>query len=264
MKKQILSILFTLSCLVTFSQIITYTSVRVDDSERDSYLELEEFWSKVHEQTIKDGLAQAWLVWEFIYENEEDSAGKPDFLIMNFHKDSVQREKGFSLNFQDYARKIYPKLSKRNFEKKWNLPRGKRNNYVLQRLDNTYWQGGSLEKGMQVQLNVFEALNDDYESYEMEYFKEWHEKGIVNGTRRWWEFNKILSSNVNVESSSSANGNPTHVTIDMSGRQLSEEEREENQLNWANRSFVDRMMGQNGSASRKMLERYQMKLLMFK
>ena len=259
MKKYILSTLFTLSFLVSFSQIITYSSVRVDDSERDSYIELEEFWSEIHEQAIKDDLAEAWAIWEFVYEDEDDAKGKPDFLIMNFSKDSLQREKMFSNNWKEYARKVHSKLSKKNFEKKWNLPRGKRNNWVLERLDETYWHGGTPTKGMQVQLNIFEALNEDYESYEMEFFKNWHEKGILNGSRKWWEFNKILSSNINTESS--VDGNPTHVTIDMAGRELSEEEGKEF---WGSMTFTDRMMAKSGSESRKMLGRYQMKLLMFK
>ena len=58
----------------------------------------------------------------------------------------------------------------------------KRNNYRLIRLDNTNWIS-TLEKGNEIYLNVFKALNDDYESYEMEYFKKMAEKQIVNGTR---------------------------------------------------------------------------------
>ena len=139
MKKYILSTLFVLSISISFSQLITHTSVRVDDSERESYLELEEFWSKIHEQAIKDEYSDGWMLWEFTYKDAEEAKGKPDFLIMNFHKDSVQRQKGYSIDIKEYARKIHSNLSKRNFEKKWNLPRGERNNYRLIRLDNTNW-----------------------------------------------------------------------------------------------------------------------------
>ena len=106
MKKYILSILFILSISISFSQLITHTSVRVDDSERQSYLELEEFWSKIHEQAIKDEYSDGWMLWEFTYKDAEEAKGKPDFLIMNFHKDSVQRQKGYSIDIKEYARKI--------------------------------------------------------------------------------------------------------------------------------------------------------------
>ena len=93
MKRQILSTLFILTISISFSQLITHTSVRVDDSERESYLELEEFWSKIHEQAIKDEYSDGWMLWEFTYKDDEEAKGKPDFLIMNFHKDSVQWQK---------------------------------------------------------------------------------------------------------------------------------------------------------------------------
>ena len=93
MKKHTLTILFTFYLTFSFAQLITHMSVRVDDKERQGYLELENFWSEIHEQAIKEGLAERWMVWEFTYENEEDSNGKPDFLVMNFYKDSLQKSK---------------------------------------------------------------------------------------------------------------------------------------------------------------------------
>ena len=92
----------------------------------------------------------------------------------------------------------------------------------------------------------------------MEYFKKMAEKQIVNGTRKWWEFNKILSSNINTETS--LDGAQTHVTIDMPGRTPTEEERKDM---WENRSFIDQMMQKNGSASREFVKRYNLKLVMW-
>ena len=106
MKKFNLTILFTFYLTFSFAQLITHMSVRVDDNERQGYLELENFWSEIHEQAIKDGLSQRWMVWEFTYEDEEASKGKPDFLVMNFYKDSIQKSKTANLNFKDYAKKV--------------------------------------------------------------------------------------------------------------------------------------------------------------
>ena len=259
MKKLFTTFTLLFSTTLLFSQLISHTSVRVNDEDREGYLELETFWSEIHEQAIEDGYAQRWMVWEFIYKDEEDSKGKPDFLIMNFYKDSLQKSKSANINPKDYARKVYKgKLSKSKFEKKWNLPKGQRNFYELQRLDNTYWHS-KIEVGMEITLNAFKALNEDYESYEKEFFKKMHEKNILDGTRKWWEFNKVLSSNVTTESSTA--GTPTHSTIGVFGRERSQEEMDEF---WNNLTFEDRMMIKNGLASREMLGRYQLKLLMFK
>ena len=256
MKKFTLTILFTFYLTFSFAQLITHMSVRVDDNERQGYLELENFWSEIHEQAIKDGLSQRWMVWEFTYEDEEASKGKPDFLVMNFYKDSIQKSKTANLNFKDYAKKVYKgKLSKSKFEKKWNLPLGKRNFYELERLDNTYWHG-ELKIGMKISMNVLKSLNEDYEDYEMKFFKKWHEKNILDGSRKWWEFNRVLSSNLNTESST--DGTPTHSTIGVFDRERSQEEIDEF---WNNLTFEDRMMIKNGLASRESMGQYQLKLI---
>ena len=258
MKKIITTLIFIFYVSVSFSQLISHTSVRVNDEDREAYIELEMFWSKIHKQAIKDGYSQRWMIWEFIYSNEDDAKGKPHFLIMNIYKDSLQKVKFANINIKDYAKKVYKgKLSKSKFEKKWNLPTGKRNFYELKRLDNTYWHG-KIETGMQITLNAFKALNEDYEDYEMKFFKRWHEKNILDGSRKWWEFNKVVSSNVTTESST--DGTPTHVTIDMSGREQSQDERDEF---WKGLTFDDRMMIKNGSSSRELMGRYRLKLLMF-
>ena len=41
---------------ITYSQIINYTSIRLEDGQDADYIKYEEFWSKIHEQAIEDGL----------------------------------------------------------------------------------------------------------------------------------------------------------------------------------------------------------------
>mgnify|MGYP005699307971 CR=1 FL=1 len=118
-----------------------------------------------------------------------------------------------------------------------------------------FWRA---ELGTVIQFNAFKQLDDSYERYEMEFYKKWHEKGILNGARKWWEFNKILSSSINTETS--LDGTQTHVTIDMPGRTPTDEERRDI---WENRSFIDKMMQKNGAASREFVNRYNLKLVMW-
>ena len=54
MKKIISTLIFIFYVSLSFSQLISHTSVRVTDDERDGYIELEKFWSKIHKQAIKD------------------------------------------------------------------------------------------------------------------------------------------------------------------------------------------------------------------
>ena len=54
-------------------------------------------------------------------------------------------------------------------------------------------------------FNGFQALNDDYEDYEMKFFKNMHEKNISDGSMGWWEFNRVIKR------SNNANQDVTHT-----------------------------------------------------
>lgn len=77
----------------------------------------------------------------------------------------------------------------------------------------------------------------------------------INGSRKWWELNRVLSS--------SENGNKeiTHVTLDMMGRELSDSENEEF---WKEVTFMDRMMWSNGAKTREMINQVNLKLVMYR
>ncbi len=240
---------------ITYSQIINYTSIRLEDGQDADYIKYEEFWSKIHEQAIEDGLENGWMIWEVVpIEGDENAANQPDFLVMQIFQDSVQLNK--ELDYYKLGRSVYNKLSKKKFDKIWEGgPFGTRNFYQLERLDNTRWIFGEVEIGTVATLNAFKQLEDTYEQYEMEFYKKWHNKGILNGARKWWELNKILSS--------SENGNKeiTHVTLDIMGREIAEEEAQEA---WGNPTFTDRMMWNNGSKTREMINQVNLKLVMYR
>ena len=69
MKKQILSIIFILSLIISFSQLVSYEAIWVKDSMDESYVEVEEFWSKIKEQAIADDSQDFWIVFKL----EKDS-----------------------------------------------------------------------------------------------------------------------------------------------------------------------------------------------
>ena len=51
---------------ITYSQIINYTSIRLEDGQDADYIKYEEFLSKIHEQAIEDGLENGWMIWEVV------------------------------------------------------------------------------------------------------------------------------------------------------------------------------------------------------
>ena len=63
----LLTILFSSSL---FSQLITYTSVRLDEGQNEDYVKIEDFWSKIHEATIAQDLATGWMIWKLLKKKE--------------------------------------------------------------------------------------------------------------------------------------------------------------------------------------------------
>ena len=45
--KKINLLITLLFSVITYSQMITYTSVRLDDGQNDAYVDVEKFWSKI-------------------------------------------------------------------------------------------------------------------------------------------------------------------------------------------------------------------------
>ena len=250
MKKYLLSTIFILSYFISFSQLVSYEAIWVKEDMNASYLEVEEFWSKVKEQAIADGSQDFWVVFQLEKDlANESEMKKPDFIVMNGFKDSIQRSK--SVNWKELARSVYKKeLSKKKFEKKWSLGwevRKETRSFLVERLDNTEWKAQP-DQELKFLFNGFQQLNEDYENYEMKYFKNMHMKRMDNGQLAWWEFNKVLSRSDN------ANKEVTHFTMDVIINDASD-------WNPNTDSFVDQMMIKNGVASRKRIIGDTMKVL---
>ena len=48
--KKFITLFTLLITLASYSQLINYTSVRLDEGQNDAYVELETFWSKINEK----------------------------------------------------------------------------------------------------------------------------------------------------------------------------------------------------------------------
>ena len=241
MKKQILSILFTLSFLISFSQLVSYEAIWVNDGMEDDYIAVEEMWSEVKKQAIADNLQDFWIVFKVEKDSTNpDHLTKPDYIVMNGFEDDAQRT--MQKNWKELGMKVYKgKMSKRKFEKardKTPTVRKETRNFLVERLDNSVWSPLAEGKEARFLFNGFKALNDDYESFEMKYFKENHNKQIEAGSRAWWDFNKVISRSEN------ANQEVTHFTMDVIDANYQ----------WSNDnepSFTDQMMSKYGVASRE-------------
>tara|TARA_B100001027_G_C16252803_1_gene325323 strand:- start:878 stop:1735 length:858 start_codon:yes stop_codon:yes gene_type:complete len=241
MKKQILSIIFILSLSFSSSQLISYEAIWINDGMEEDYLSVEELWSEVKKQAIADDIQDFWVVFKVEKDpTNAESMKKPDYIVFNGFKDDEQRKK--QTNWKELAMKVYKgKMSKRKFEKAWEKTptvRKETKTFLVERLDNSIWSPLAEGKEGRALFNGFKALNEDYENFEMEYFKENHNKQIEAGSRAWWEFNKVISRSKN------ANQEVTHFTMDVIDKDYQ----------WSNDgepSFTDKMMSKYGVASRE-------------
>jgi hypothetical protein len=240
--KKLLYINFLFIITLSYSQEqVAYEAIWLNDGMEEQYLEVETFWSEIKKEAISRDLQNGWVVWKVVKDPENEShSKKPDYIVMNGYKDSDQREK--QINWEELGMEVYKgKLSKSKYKKefaKWQGTRKKTSRFLVERLDNTEWKipPGSETK---VYFNGFQALNDDYENYEMKFFKKWHEKRMETGDLGWWEFNKVISRSDN------ENQDVTHFTMDIalidnymgSYQQPTE--------------FSDQMLMKHGSESRK-------------
>ena len=210
--KKLLYITFLFIITLSYSQEqVAYEAIWLNDGMEEQYLEVETFWSEIKKEAISRDLQNGWVVWKVVKDPENEShSKKPDYIVMNGYKDSDQREK--QINWEELGMEVYKgKLSKSKYKKefaKWQGTRKKTSRFLVERLDNTEWKipQGSETK---VYFNGFQALNDDYENYEMKFFKKWHEKRMETGDLGWWEFNKVISRSDN------ENQDVTHFTMDI-------------------------------------------------
>ena len=94
MKKQILSIIFTLTFSISFSQLISYEAIWVNEGMEEDYISVEEIWSEVKKQAIADDIQDFWIVFKVQKDaTNADDLKKPDYIVMNGFKYEEQRTK---------------------------------------------------------------------------------------------------------------------------------------------------------------------------
>jgi hypothetical protein len=123
--------------------------------------------------------------------------------------------------------------------------------YTLRGVDSTI-DIGPIKVGDRATLLGVEQLNEDYEMYESEFFKTYHNKQITDGFRLAWYLNKISKRSEN------AYQPITHVIFERfnPNSQISNDSSEP--------SFTEKMMAKNGQASRKVHGGLILELVNFK
>ena len=150
--KNLLLILLTLTFTISSSaQYAVMSAVDLNEGGEKEYLALEEFFSAINKEAVKQGLQTGQYVYKRT-PKEGDEANAPEYFIFNTYSSMEQFQQG--INWQELALKVYKgKMSKRainrmlnnstyNAEKEQNILAGNSRQWVLveaiDRSENAY------------------------------------------------------------------------------------------------------------------------------
>ena len=185
------NLLLTLTILFSFSlsaQYAVMSAVDLNEGGEQEYLALEEFFSAINKEAVKQGLQTGQYVYKRT-PKEGDEANAPEYFIFNTYSSMEQMQQG--INWQDLALKVYKgKMSKRAIMRMFDNSRynaeKERRSYVFKVVDATIRAGGALKVGDKGTINLMNKKSDDFESYESEVWKPVAEKNILLGNLRHW------------------------------------------------------------------------------
>ena len=196
----------------SYSQIIVMDIVQVKEGMNAQYEAVEKFVEPIKREAVKMGKQLGWYIMKRKSGgdlSEVENKGIGDYIILNIFKDEAQMKSGMDWNAT--ANKVYKgKMSARTIQKKmnsFNAPRKDTRTYTLENI--YYTKPGQVNRGETIYIFPAEALNDEYEQYEMEVFRPMWEERILEGSHKHWGFNKITKRSDN------AYQNLTHIIFNI-------------------------------------------------
>ena len=211
MKKIVLSILGLFIFNISFSQAVWMEEITLNEGMEKDYIKFENMYSSAHEKVQKNGEKAGWFLFKVV-PTEEGAQWPPnsstpwcDFVLFNIFSDDSQLDGDWGMGSnkketEAFVRKAnYGKMKNSEMTRLFKMAnkfRKKSTSYTLRGVDSTI-DIGPIKVGDRATLLGVEQLNEDYEKYESEFFKTYHNKQITDGTRLAWYLNKISERSEN-------------------------------------------------------------------
>ncbi len=198
MKKLLLLFTIVLSFSLN-SQYARMIAVDLKEGGGKEYLELEKFWSQVHEKAVEKGLHNGWSIWKRT-PKASDQESAAEYFIFESYSSLEQFEDGY--NPQELALEAYKgKMSRRAINKYFNNSdydaENARRSYILEGVSATILAGGNAKVGDVATINVMSKKTDDFEDYEVNIWKPVAEDNILKGNIRQWILAKVVDKSDN-------------------------------------------------------------------
>jgi hypothetical protein len=197
--KKLIAILLTAICWqVSMAQdddpvYLLFEFMQVDNEQEAAYAETENFWEKIHQQSVQNGDKVGWDLWVLQPGGEIQNF---QYLTVNVYNDPVKMYEGGSLeSLMANAKKAYPNMSE---------------DQILEKLNNS---SKTRDLAVRVYLSLDETTDGDYEmavgsisrinmmkskaganpiKIEREVFKPQHQKMVDAGQRGSWGLASVM------------------------------------------------------------------------
>ena len=253
MKKTLTLILLVFMTTLN-AQIASMDAFVINDGKDGDYIKIEEFVAPLKAMAIKEGNLMQWVVMKRKAGGDLTSIDKSkeiaNYVVFNVYKSKSQMESDNWSNYKKYAEKVYKrKMSKSSIAKMFKMAEGTEvkkswRQYTIEGIYQTPTYRAQV--GDIINLSPMEALNEDYEKFEMEYFMPNWQKVINSGGLRMWGLTKVVSSN------DTAFKNLTHFVFqNKTGTEIIYEEE----------SFLDSKLLELGMESRKMYDSAELEII---
>nr|WP_319266948.1 hypothetical protein [uncultured Draconibacterium sp.] len=215
MKKSfLLVVLMLLSTATLFAQqendqlYILMEFMSVSDEMDGDYQQVEEFWTKIHQQRIAENDIIGWDLWAMMPNGTEQ--GAQYFTVTLFSSLAAMLEGIPGDKFQQYLQNAYPDMDDNELDammEKTVKSRDIAHQVFTTEINNTSGDF-DMQIGTLIVFDIMKQQNDNYEKVEDEIFKPWHQEMVDNGQKGAWGLLRIL-----IPSGSKAIG--SHITYSM-------------------------------------------------
>lgn len=209
--KKLIVIPFLLGVTLLYSQanFVTFEFMKVEDQHLLDFMALEDFWSKIHQEGIKEGAYSGWDLWSLKPGGQDQGY---QFLVVTVYDDVKKMLKGSSIEaIMARAAKAYPGMSQEEIMKRAMSGAASRSRAMIMHIAVTETTEGTFDMplGTIATLGMMKANNNsEYEKAESEVFKPVHQKSVDQGLKGSWSLGKILSP-------TGSDAYASHTTINM-------------------------------------------------
>jgi len=189
MKKILFSGIFLLMGLAVLAQgklYLLFEFMEVHDENASEYLDVEEFWSGIHQQRVADKSILGWDLWALTPAGSKQ--GSNYLTVTQFSSLQKMLEASGGLDIMGYAQKANPQMSEKDLNAMMDKTVHSRdiaNQVFIEEVDQTD-DNFKMHLGMVVTLDVMKQLDDGYEKAESEIFKPIHQQFVNSGKSGHW------------------------------------------------------------------------------